>query len=235
MKRFALLLILSSFSISVFPESIRYKVDGYEFYFLKDQGVSSASQSQEIVGRFADQFISELINESERLNLKRPFEAFVFIAENSKVFSTATGQPSFVAARFLSESNRFYFQNPKTLEKRNILTSTIRHEICHFLSPHLENENFRWLEESYCEALYPTNTIVPKRFLAFPKTWDEFKKTYSNQSSKKQVTSQKYKLLAAWGAWILKEHGETQFRNLLNRQSPETKWKLLYSNFLKSE
>lgn len=118
MKRFALFLILFLFSISVFPESIRYKVDGYEFYFLKNQGVSSASQSQEIVGRFADQFVSELINESERLDLKRPFEAFVFIAENSKVFAAATGQPSFVAARFIPDFNRFYFQNPKTLKKR---------------------------------------------------------------------------------------------------------------------
>ncbi|AOP32629.1 hypothetical protein A0128_01320 [Leptospira tipperaryensis] len=234
MKRFGTFLFFTCFTFSIFSETIRYKVDGFEFYFLNEAENSSATKAKEIIRNFADQFILESVKESERLNLKKPSEAFIFIAENSKVFAQISGQPSFVAARFLSDSNRFYFQNPNTLYKRNILSSSIRHEICHFLSPHLKEQTLQWIEESYCEALYPTNSIVSKKFLDFPKSWEQFKKINLSKNSKKEEELKKYKLLASWGDWILKDQGEIRFRNLLENQTPENEWKILYSKFLKS-
>lgn len=235
MKRFAFFLFYSCFSFSISSESIRYQVDGYEFYFLRNSNTYSESRGREIIQNFADKFVSELIQESERLNIKKPSEALVFIAENPSVFAKTSGQPSFVAGRFLPESNRFYFQNPNTLDKKNILVQTVRHEICHFLSPHIRDEHLQWLEESYCEALYPTNAILPKRLLVFPKSWEKFKKIHSGSNLKRKAQLEKYKLLSSWGNWILKERGEIRFRNMLDPSSTEKEWKLLYSEFLKSK
>jgi hypothetical protein len=235
LKRFVCFLFYSFCLLPIFSEPIRYQIESYEFYFINDRNIYVPEYTNKIVQNFADQFILELSKESERLNLKRPSEATVFIFETSKTFSKTSGQPSFVAAHFVPETNRFFFQNPNTLNKRNILIPSIRHEICHFLSPHLKNENLKWIEESHCEALYPTNTVVPKKFLNFPKSWDQFKKIHSNKSSKKEDELRKYKLLASWGNWILQDQGEIRFRNFLEEQVHEKEWKILYSKFLKSE
>ncbi|MBM9499887.1 hypothetical protein JWG44_06440 [Leptospira sp. 201903071] len=234
MKRFLYLLFYICGFLPIFSEPIRYKIDGYEFYFLNDRKTFPSTKTEKIVREFADQFILELSKESERLNLKKPSETTVFISETAKIFSETSGQPSFVAASFFPDSNRFHFQNPNTLNKRNILNSSIRHEICHFFSPHLNNEDLRWIEESYCEALYPINSIVPKKFLDFPKSWEKFKRIHLDKSLKKKDELRKYKLLAAWGQWILQDQGEIRFRSFLENRIPENEWKILYSKFLKS-
>lgn len=233
MKRLVLSLFFALVSIPLLSEPIRYKVDGYEFYFLKDQNLSSRIPPTEMISGFAEQFILEFAKEAERLNLKKPSGISVFISENPKIFSQTTGQPSFVAARFFPESQQFHFQNPDILKKRNIFLASVRHEICHYFSPHSKELN--WLEESYCEALYPTNPIIPRKFLVFPESWEKFKKFNSDKSSKKEVELRRYKLLSSWGNWILKNRGEIRFRNLLNDRSSEKEWEMLYSKFLISQ
>lgn len=232
MKRLVLGLLFAFASIPLHSEPIRYKVDGYEFYFLKDPNRSSKIQTSETIPSFAEQFILEFDKEAERLNLKKPSHISVFISENPKTFSRTTGQPSFVAARFFPDSEQFHFQNPSILKKRNILLASVRHEICHYFSPH--SNELSWLEESYCEALYPTNSIIHRKFLDFPMSWEKFKKFNSDKSLKKENELRRYKLLSSWGNWILKTQGEIRFRNLLNDRSSEKEWKMLYSKFLKS-
>ncbi|XDD50441.1 hypothetical protein AB3N59_01100 [Leptospira sp. WS92.C1] len=234
MKQTLILIPFLFLNWSLSSEPVRYKLEGYEFYFFKDPKSTSASQIDMILKDFADQFESALRQESERLNLKTPGETSILIFETTSIFTRMSGQPSYIAARFIPERNRFYFQNPKILEKRNILTSLIRHEICHFLSPHQAEESLKWLEESYCEALYPTNPVVSKNLLDFPKSWEQFRK-FNRKTASKKEEFKKYKLLSTWGNWILKTLGESKFRTLLKTETQEKKWKSLYLEFLKSK
>ncbi|TGK10904.1 hypothetical protein EHO98_20280 [Leptospira stimsonii] len=235
MKPSVLLLLITFLCPPLFAESIRFMIEGHEFYFLKDPNSPLKNGTKEMIQEFADQFILELNNESERLNLKKPSSVSVFISQNTKIFTRTTGQPSFIAAHFLLESEQFHFQNPSLLKKKNILSKSIRHEICHYFSPHIDNFDLRWLEESYCESLYPTNAIVSKNFLQFPNSWEQFKQFNRDKSSDKKRELKKYELLSSWGSWILKEQGEIQFRDLLKNRVQEKEWKTLYSKFLKTQ
>ncbi|MGJ4745928.1 hypothetical protein ACQV5M_06175 [Leptospira sp. SA-E8] len=189
---------------------------------------------EKLLETFAEKFVTEVRSESERLERRIPQDAQIFVSENLEVFRKYSGQPATLAAFYSPESNKFFFQNPESLSKRGILDTVIKHEICHFLAPESKSETSFWMQESYCEALYPTNPKPTSADLKFPWSWEKFdeeciKEIHTRSGSKKKILYQK---LYLWGSWLLKTKGEARFRVFLESQNPEIQ--NIYSQFVKS-
>ncbi len=211
-------------------EPIRRKIENFEFYFL--QNTKENQESIRILEYFSDLFLAELKKETERLGLRSPGEATVFMAADSVIFQEISKQPRYAAGFYSYESKRFFFQNPNLLSERGILNSVIKHEICHFLSPENKRKDSIWLEEAYCESLYPSDKIPNLKKLGFPKDWKtlnrEWNKTYSSPNKSERTNT--YRKMYVFGSWLLDQKGEEWVRNLLELQNPEIVE--LYSKFL---
>ncbi|TGM16165.1 hypothetical protein EHQ81_07210 [Leptospira selangorensis] len=229
--------ILYLFFIILFFETVhsqaaKRKVEGFEFYFLDDW--SKERNPEKLLETFAERFVAEIRSESERLERRVPGDAQIFVTENSEVFRKYSGQPGTTAALYSPVSNKFFFQNPESLAKRGILDTVVKHEICHFLAPESKSETSFWMQESYCESLYPTNPRPTSQNLKFPWSWEKFdeecaKEIHTRNGSKKKILYQK---LYLWGSWLLKTKGEARLRAFLEAPNPEIQ--NIYSQFVKS-
>lgn len=213
-------------------QTVKRKIEGFEFYFLDDR--NKQKNPERFLETFAEKFVTEIRAESERLDRRIPQNAQIFVSENSEVFRKYSGQPSTLAAFYSPESNKFFFQNPESLAKKGILDTVIKHEICHFLAPESRSETSFWMQESYCESLYPTNPKPTSLDLKFPWSWEKFdeecsREIHTRSGFKKKILYQK---LFLWGSWLLKTKGEARFRVFLETQSPEIQ--NIYSQFVKS-
>ncbi|PJZ77858.1 hypothetical protein [Leptospira neocaledonica] len=213
-------------------QAARRKIEGFEFYFLDDW--NKQKNPDKLLEIFADKFVTEIRSESERLEKRIPQDVRIFISENSEVFRKYSGQSGSVAAFYSPESNKFFFQNPESLAKRGILDTVIKHEICHFLAPESKSETSFWMQESYCESLYPTNPKPTSVDLKFPWSWEKFdeeciKEIQTRNGAKKKILYQK---LFLWGSWFLKTKGEARFRAFIEAPNPEIQ--NIYSQFIKS-
>ncbi|GBF39939.1 hypothetical protein [Leptospira johnsonii] len=237
MRSFYIISVIYVFFIIFFFESVnaqaaRRKVEGFEFYFLDDW--NKQKNPDKLLETFADKFVTEIRSESERLEKRIPQDVQIFVSENSEVFRKYSGQPGSLAAFYSPERNKFFFQNPESLAKRGILDTVIKHEICHFLAPESKSETSFWMQESYCESLYPTNPKPTSVDLKFPWSWEKFdeectKEIHSRNGAKKKILYQK---LFLWGSWLLKTKGEARFRVFL--ETPNTPIQDIYSQFIKS-
>ncbi|TGM97420.1 hypothetical protein [Leptospira dzoumogneensis] len=214
-------------------QSAKRKVEGFEFYFLDDW--NRQKNPEKLLETFAEKFAAEIRSESERLERRIPQDAQIFVSENSEVFRKYSGQPGITAAFYSPESNKFFFQNPESLAKRGILDTVIKHEICHFLAPESKSSAISfWMQESYCESLYPTNPKPSSADLKFPWSWEKFDEECSKEIRTKSGAKKKilYQKLFLWGSWLLKTKGEARFRAFLEIQSPDIQ--NIYSQFVKS-
>ncbi|PJZ24121.1 hypothetical protein CH352_00270 [Leptospira hartskeerlii] len=213
-------------------QTAKRKVEGFEFYFLDDW--NKQKNPEKLLETFAEKFLTETRSESERLERRIPWDAQIFVSENSEAFRKYSGQSGTTAAFYSPVSNKFFFQNPESLAKRGILDTVIKHEICHFLAPESKSETSFWMQESYCESLYPTNPKPISSDLKFPWSWEKFddeciKEIHTKSGSKKKIL---YQRLFLWGSWLLKTKGEARFRAFLEIPNPEIQ--NIYSQFVKS-
>ncbi|MGJ4787700.1 hypothetical protein [Leptospira koniambonensis] len=226
------LLFIIFFFETLNAQAARRKVEGFEFYFLDDW--NKQRNPDKLLETFAEKFLAEIRSEAERLEKRIPGDTQIFVSENSEVFRKYSGQPGTTAAFYSPESNKFFFQNPESLAKRGILDTVIKHEICHFLAPESKSESSFWMQESYCESLYPTNPKPISVDLKFPWSWEKFdeecmREIHTKNGSKKKILYQK---LYLWGSWLLKTKGEARFRAFLETPNPEIQ--NIYSQFVKS-
>jgi hypothetical protein len=88
--------------------------------------------------------------------IEAPVRFTVLIAENASIFGEATGQNWHTASLYDPRSDRFYFQNPESLNRLHLLDKSILHEICHQAIGNSRagtGANELWIEESFCEAV----------------------------------------------------------------------------------
>ncbi|TGL60867.1 hypothetical protein [Leptospira sarikeiensis] len=220
------------FSEDLFSQTTRRKIDGYEFFFLQE--FPSNDHADRVLVSFSEKFLKELKTESDRLERRVPQDAKIFVSSDSNVFRKHSGQPTYSAAFYSPEKNQFFFQNPESLSKRGILDSVIQHEICHFLAPGSRSETSSWMQESYCESLYPTNPKPSSLDLKFPYSWEKFDEECIRDIKSRNETKRRilYQKIYIWGSWLLKTKGEARFRFFLENQIPEIQ--TIYSQFIKS-
>ncbi|EQA35538.1 hypothetical protein LEP1GSC047_1651 [Leptospira inadai serovar Lyme str. 10] len=231
-------ILLSTLLVCSYPiltEPIRIRSEEFTYVYLPDSDSIDGISARKVLLKFSELFSEILRREVDRLNVRRPKDASIFIADTPAIFQAYSGQPRY-SAGFCSQNRlTLYFQRPDRLDHRGILEKTIRHEICHLLLPVRDKIDFHWLEESYCESIYPTNTEQSgSSDLVFPERWITFQKELNRSLTKGSVKERKvaYQKARRWGTWLLKKETEKGFRELLEIEVPAEKWKKLYALFL---
>ncbi|EPG65132.1 hypothetical protein [Leptospira wolffii] len=218
--------------IGISAEPLLRVIEGFEFYALQDDKKNSISESA--LNDFSDRFLSELEKESQRLSLKMPRDARIFITPDSATFRTYSGKSGHNAGAYSHQSNRFFFQNPKLLSRKGILNRVVLHEICHFLVPKSTVPKSPWIEEAYCESIHPSDPLAKTASVSnFPTDWDTFDRnmTKDYSSRNKEIQFAAYSRMRTFGSWLLSYKGEIWIRNLIENGSEEIPQ--LYANFLK--
>ncbi|EQA46073.1 hypothetical protein LEP1GSC050_3147 [Leptospira broomii serovar Hurstbridge str. 5399] len=231
-------ILLSTLLVCSYPiltEPIRIRSEEFTYIYLPDGDSIDTTVARNVLLKFSELFTENLRKEVDRLNIRRSKEASIFIADNPAIFQAYSGQPRYSAGYCSQDRRTLYFQKPDLLDRRGILEKTIKHEICHFLLHGRENTDSNWLEESYCESIYPTNAeqsdsskiVFPERWIAFR---NELNRSLTKGSRKERRVA--YQKAHRWGAWLLKKKTEKGFRELLEIEVPDEKWKKLYAIFL---
>ncbi|PJZ69919.1 hypothetical protein CH373_13280 [Leptospira perolatii] len=250
---FIVILVLFAPAIySLKSESIRIHKGDFDFYYirLKKQPRHERAEFHDLrtsqftnplfekkLEEFSDLFLDRFKIQSEQVHLKGETNT-VLVLHDSFTFSQYSGKPKFLAAFYEVDRRTFYFQNPDTLYKRNILYDTIDHEICHFLSPSQDKPESHWLEESYCESKFPTSSepAKDKKRSRTPKfaDWKAFKKSQnknlSNGSQMSRVSA--YRFAYEWGQFLRKAKGEDWFRDCLSNHRCDSEFAKLYQRFI---
>ncbi|EPG74557.1 hypothetical protein LEP1GSC058_3164 [Leptospira fainei serovar Hurstbridge str. BUT 6] len=235
-KRFTiLLLILLICSYPILTEPIRIRSEEFTFIYLTGDSSIDNREAGSVLRKFSELFMETLRKELDRLNVRRPNEASIFVAGTPTIFQVYSGQPKYSAGYCSQDRRILYFQRPNLLDGRGILEKTIQHEICHFLLPVSGKNDSHWLEESYCETLYPINSerSAPSN-LVFPERWRIFQKELNKSLTQGSIKDRKiaYQKARRWGAWLLKKETEKGFRKLLEIETPDGKWEKVYAIFL---
>ncbi|MCP4131490.1 MAG: hypothetical protein GY754_10975 [bacterium] len=208
-----------------------YSLDGVRYSVF---GAQNAQFRNNELLYFHSVFTESVSQLYARYNVKMPSRFRVTLALRSKIFKQLTGINWFVAGLFDPVEDGFYFQNPVSLRRRGILTRVVRHEITHQVifrarvnsGKSGSRKDLFWLEESFCEALYPVEKgnipAIAKTMKKFG-SYNRFRKYLSKNlaSSNRIVKKRAYGIAQTWGSFLINRLGERPvFEVLIGGKSP---------------
>jgi hypothetical protein len=183
--------------------------------------------SQQMIMRFHKLFSGTLEKKCSYYNVKKPETYTVNLCVNPSSFITHTGQPWLSAGIFDRERKQFFFKNPHILIKRGILERVISHEVMFLVISLARQENTEsvetyppgetvWIEESFCQALYPADKTRSIPFCSIAKKFNDFGelKNYlavNLISQNRQARINAYGTAGTWGMILLTNLGERKF------------------------
>jgi hypothetical protein len=223
MKKIFLIMMLCVSSL-IFAAEKRYNTDSIHFRILYD-----GQFSEQPAVLFEKEFNAAAEEIFSSLKVKQPLSYNVVLCYGAWIFKKETGFDEHTAGIFIPSRNIFVFQNPQALLRKNILASTIRHELCHAAvasyraSQGAFNDSDKmWLEESFCTALYPAAeySVAAGRELMVAMKGDDAKVaayvTKAIRSADYAERRKGYSLAYVYGNAVLKKKGVDVFlRSLL--------------------
>jgi len=159
-----------------------------------------------------------------RYNVTMPSSFTVSLSSGAWIFKYLTGFDYETAGLYHSRSRRFYFQNPAALRQKRILERIIYHEMMHCLIHRgrrgREIPQLRWLEECFCEALFPARSLYgtsPAADFREFKNFRSFKDFLRNNLWKKTGPQRRraYSLAARYGSHLIRRSSERRILGML--------------------
>lgn len=176
----------------------------------------------------------------DRLNVRRPASFNVIICRSAPVFTRLTGKDWRVAALYDPAGERYYFQNPGSLKRQGLLGMVARHEVCHHALRLAAGKKSGepWLEESFCESLYPTGSAGAAPGGAMTRhvrTLRELKEFITGGLAGKDpgARARAYSMARGWGAYARERLGEARFMAIVIGTAPDRDCAALVPDFLK--
>lgn len=204
-----------------------YVLDGIE-YIVIGSAQDKRMITRNSLFRFHQIFSGSLASLSGDYNIRIPSSFKVFLCTTAPVFGQLTGHNWYVAGLYEGEGERFYFQNPDSLGRKGILQKVIRHELCHLIIKVARMDNrfpgmasrFTWLEESFCEALFPVqgkSEVSTAYLLKNIYSINNLKRRLSvGLNSRNRIKRQRaYRLAFVWGSFLLKRLGKKNIFSIL--------------------
>lgn len=188
-------------------------------YYIHDDGLRRISPKD--LKLFHQNFTQAARYIFNRFNEPLPPSFKVSLSTGSWIFQYQTGHDSHTAGLFHRSSGRFFFQNPAVLRDNNKLERTIYHQMMHCLihrtlrgkDPH----RLRWLEKSFCEALFPSYqsyaSVSARDFRAF-ETFPDFK-AWLRENLKATSPESRHRAFSMAGAYGKKLLQMTSERRIL--------------------
>jgi len=178
--------------------------------------------------------LGELDILSARFGVKRKDDMSVVVCCGGWIFSHMTGLDAGTAGVFDPRSETFYFQDPSALSAKGILAGTVRHECMHYIIHCARNgrngNDNRWLEESFCLALFPVavypDAVPPAGLTGIAEFRDYLNRNL--ESGEKGARRQAYALAYMWGCHIIRNMGECVIFRALTGRDAAVDWEGQY-------
>lgn len=232
--------------VRAMPNSKVIVLDDVE-YIIVGTAMSKKTISRNSLLSFHRIFTSSIESLSEDFNIRLPSGFRVFLCVTANDFGKLTGQNWYVAGLYDPVPDRFYFQNPDSLARRGVLGTVIHHELCHRFIKEARrfhrfsgrSEEFSWLEESLCEALFPvqgTLDVSAGYLLRTISTTGALKHRISTglKSGNRIRRQRAYRLAFLWGSFLLRNGGRKKILAILVGKGDTGYLEKKFSSFRKS-